>query len=85
MLKFQHDRGTFEFPAVADSGTTVTIISKDIASKHHMQIAKDSNRVDGTRGNEKMTCEGQVIVRINGDHMKSIRFLHHSKMTFYCL
>ena len=70
-LNFQHTRGSFRFPAVADSGTTITIIAKDIAERQRMQLQKTVTTLKNA-SNEAMKCEGQAFIRINGVRTKAL-------------
>ena len=64
-LQFHHQRGTFKFEAVADSGTTRTIISHDIAKKYNVKMYKSNSQLRNA-SNEPMKCEGRTPVKING-------------------
>ena len=64
LLSFKHQHGSFQFPAVADSGTSKTIISKEIAKKHNMKLYSTDVQLTNA-SNESMKCEGRVPIRIN--------------------
>ena len=64
-LSFQHSNGQFMFVAVADTGTTKTIISRDVAKKYDIKMYSTTTKLRNV-SNEPMRCEGRAPIRING-------------------
>ena len=64
-LSFKHQNGIFEFSAIADSGTTKTIISMDIAKKQGMKLYSTAIKLKNA-SNNAMKCEGGTPIKING-------------------
>ena len=64
-LSFQHSNGEFMFEAVADTGTTKTIISRDVAKKYDIKMYSTTTKLRNA-SDEPMRCKGRAPNRING-------------------
>ena len=64
-LNFRHQFGEFDFPAVADSGTTRTIIAMDLVKRHKIKLYSTKKQLRNA-SEDSMRCEGRIPITING-------------------